>query len=274
MNFIKQLINTYRKGEQYNNLYDNYLRLSNEYDFLTDEYEETSKQLEKLREELSSLNQTLDINSLKDWYEGRREPSTWFYNGQRLGKKDVKVYLTPSDDKPFKKLADELITKYKLSKDNNPTEIISAMYKYWNLSGSWTYKYDKDLYGSVEWWEDPLTAFTKRKGDCESKAMVMYNTAYWMLKKLGKGDSVWRLTFVCSMVLGEGGHGYLTWLYNDGEYYVIESTYDNVRSKNKTWLKTPIRYNNLYHSFWGFATLERSWKGSNSAFMSFTEHHL
>ncbi len=271
-NFVQRIIETYNKGlkydakiNQYEELLDHYLELEYEQD---KEIYQLVMDKKELQEKLSSLNEQLDINSLQNWYEGRRLKKKWTYNGGR-GLKDVKDYLKPSDDKPFISLAQQLIDTYRLSTKNIATEIIGVMYKYFNKSSSWKYAYDRNKYHKEEMWEDPTLALSEREGDCESKAMVMLNTAVEMLKILDKEKDIWRLTFVCSRVLGEGGHGYLTWLHNDGNYYVIESTYDPVNSKRKTWLKTPIINNNLYQNFWGFANHKQSWKGSNSAFMKF-----
>ena len=69
-----------------------------------------------------------------------------------------------------------------------------------------------------------------------------------MFEALNLEDSYWRLEF-CAWVLVSslGGHALNTWLGEDGEYYAIESTFDLKNSHARTWLKTPIRYNNLYY---------------------------
>ena len=100
--------------------------------------------------------------------------------------------------------------------------------------------------------------------NCEGKAKAMYWTFICVLRELGLESHEWRLTFVASMIVGAGGHAYLTWLADNGEYYAIESTYDERRSYQMTWLKTPIRFNNMYGSFWGFATYYKSWVGGNT----------
>ena len=82
-----------------------------------------------------------------------------------------------------------------------------------------------------------------------------------LLEMFNMSEYAWRLKFTASHVLGEGGHAYNIWLHDDGEWYVIESTYDLRGSFRRTWLKTPIRNNNMYYNFWGFARPDRSWKG-------------
>lgn len=223
----------------------------------------------KMEDLLNSDN--LDINSLRSWYEGRRVQSRWLYDGVRLGDVDVKLYLRPSDNKPFIALAEELIVKYSLSKDMEEYKLIEAVYKYWNLRKNWTYAFDIDQHGVKDYWEDSTKVLASRRDDCENKAMVMFNTIKQLFILMNKQDSFWRITFVAATLVGYTGHGFLTWLHKDGEYYIIESTYDSIDSFRKTWLHTPMRYNNLYKKPWGFSTDEKSWIGTNSALISFSE---
>ena len=281
-NFITKIIETYNKGLKYDKLYTKWHDLDIEFshlleykDELIDELDALEKdniakihEIAELKKDLESLNKHYDINSLRDWYEGRRVQKTWKYNGRRLGIKDVKEYLTPSCFDTFYELADTIIAKKKFSNSSKVYKIIEAVMKHFF---KWTYIRDSDKFGKLEWWEDPVETLHDMTGDCESKAMVMYNTIVCILDTLDLSEHAWRITFVCSMVLGEGGHGYLTYLHDDGCYYTVESTYDAQGSFMKTWLKTPINENNMYYSFWGFATHEKSWKGSNSAFMKFNE---
>jgi hypothetical protein len=248
--------------------------------YFTEQLREVVDQLDKARrtkeileEQIADMikKETTDIMELRDWYEGRRSVLPWIYNGRRLGSVDVKYYLIPSDVKPFTELAEDLIKRYKLDKKSKPEDIMTMMYRYWNLRSSWTYVSDLAQFGQIEWWEDATEALKRRRGDCESKTKCMYWTAMEMLRLLDKEEHQWRVTFIAASVIGEGGHAFLTWLHDDGEYYVIESTYDEVNSKGKTWLKTPMRFNNLYGTPWGFATHKQSWRGSNQALLSFRD---
>jgi hypothetical protein len=269
-NFVYMGLNGSTLIEGYQRAMDNLGELYSQQKIINEElqrkYEESKAELQR---QIDKDN--IEVSELKEWYEGRRLQSSWTYNGGRLGLSDVKNYLKPRDTEPFVLLAKEIIEKYGLDKSMSPTQIIEGVYRYWNLKASWTYKTDLELYGRQEWWEDPTDALNNRKGDCESKAHCMYNTAKQTFILLGKTSDFWRLTFVASMVLGEGGHGYLTWLASDGEYYVVESTYDQVNSHWKTWLRTPIRYNNLYYDFWGYATDTKSWSGTYSALTGFKD---
>ncbi len=281
MNFITQLLETYDKGTRYDELSKRFtetvIELHNLDNLKVQEENKLKTQITKLEKETNRYKEllnsdVLDINKLKDWYENRRAKKRWSYDGKRLGKVDVKLYLRPSDDRPFIKLAEELITKYKLTRDMKEEIILLALYKYWNLKNSWKYRLDENgEYRVLDYWEDPTIALKGRLDDCETKSHVMYNTIKQVFIKLHKQNSFWRLTFVASRLVGYVGHGFLTWLHNDGEYYVIESTYDSINSLKKTFLKTPMRFNNLYGKPWGFATDEKSWIGSNSALIKFNK---
>lgn len=284
---IKNIINILRKITGYNELlrdynkqYERILQYEEVINNLEQELKNLTKKIDKLEQEKQSLedqlsdmleNNKVDVLELRDWYEGRRRSEPWKYDGGRLGYTDVKYYLRPSDMKPFTELAEKLIDENDLDGNSNPTDVVTIMYKYWNKKSSWTYKYDKELYNKADYWEDPTESMLRRTGDCESKSFCMLNTTTEMLRLLALSEHEWRLTFTASVVAGEGGHGYLTWLYDDGEYYVVESTYYNRSSFNKTWLKTPIRFNNLYQDLWGFSTKEKSWRTYNSALTNFKD---
>lgn len=245
-------------------------------DLLNDDLEQLRHKYQLSKEKIEELilKETLPIQDLKDWYEDRRDQRPWEYNGRRLGYTDVKNYIKTKDITEFTKLAKQLTTKYKITNKHSPTQIVTFAYKYWNLIGSWTYKTDLQLHKQEEYWEDAADAILTRVGDCETKAMCIYWTILELFKLHNKSKHSWRLTFTAAVVNSGFGHAILTWLHNDGEYYVIESTFDENNSKYKTWLRTPMRYNNMYGAPWGFATHERSWKGSNSALLSFRDEEV
>ena len=252
--------------------HDNYV-LHNNFEELNEELINTEHKYAESKKKIEEMirKETLNILELRGWYESRRNQNPWMYNGVRLGWQDVTTYLEPSNKEPFTELARTLIKNYDLNKKHEPSEIITSIYRYWNLRSSWTYVSDTVLHGRVEWWEDATDAIRIRRGDCETKAKCMYWTIDEALRLLGKSEHDWRLTFTASIVAGEGGHAYLTWLHDDGEYYVIESTYYERSSKYKTWLRTPMRFNNLYQDPWGFANKYRSWRSNNQTLLSFRD---
>jgi FtsZ-binding cell division protein ZapB len=235
-------------------------------DELQQKYEESKTKIQELLRK-----ETVDILELRSWYENRRSSQPWIYNGVRLGSQDVVKYLEVEDITPFTKLANEIIDRYSVTSDSTATEVITAMYRYWNLTSSWRYITDQVQFGKNEYWETADRALATRRGDCESKSKAMYWTGIEMLRLMNLSEHDWRLTFWATHVIGEGGHALLSWLGDDGEYYAIESTFDENNSKYKTWLRTPIRFNNLYGSPWGFATKDKSWRGYNSMLLSFRD---
>lgn len=273
MKFIINLMQTYNKGKLYDALLKKYqgelatnkslaevaaqqLVLQNKYDSLKEQYE------------LLLNAGKLNILDLIDWFEGNRNKDSWIYDGVRLGSVDVKKYLVVSEDgqKVMVKAADELIAKFSLTKDSLPEEIPRSLMKHFKYKSNWTYKYDKDKFGKPEFWQSADKSWIDKEGDCDDLAILMHVLAYFIFLKLKMLDHYRRLTFTCGKLAGEGGHAFNTWLHDDGQYYVVESTFDLDGSYYKTWLRTPIKYNNMYQTFWGFATIYRSWKGSNSFF--------
>jgi len=96
--------------------------------------------------------------------------------------------------------------------------------------------------------------------NCDDLSVLMH----WVLRKVlelsGFEEAKWRVRFVASRTLS-GGHAYNIWLAEDCEWYVMESTMDMEGSLEKTWLETPLRENNFYYDFYGFATPTQTWRG-------------
>ena len=209
----------------------------------------------------------VNVNDYKDWYEFRFGNSSWFYNYDGNGSKDVKTafrYKKENGKEIIRDLSNKIIDKYKLV---NPTlnNIIESVKKYFILRSNWTYVSDLQEYGVPEYWAEVDVSATSRRGDCDSLALLMHMLILDIFEVFNLQHNYWRLKLAASTVLGEGGHAYNLWLHDDGEWYVIESTYDLQNSFRRTWLKTPVRNNNLYVNFWGFARPDRSFKGYNVA---------
>jgi hypothetical protein len=85
------------------------------------------------------------------------------------------------------------------------------------------------------------------------------------LVSLGKEEHAWRIRLTASRTLTEP-HAYNVWLGDSGEWYVIESTLDREGSYERAWRNTPIRHNNFYYDFFGFATVDQTWGGDMDAF--------
>jgi len=219
-----------------------------------------------LKEELQKLTskKILNINKLKNYYEGKRIPEAWVYNGGRLGSKDVKYYLriATKDQPVIVKASKTLIKKYH---PKTSQEIVASLLKYFSSTRQWTYVYDKEQFGKNDYWQVANKSWETRVGDCDDLAILMNGLYEETCNQLGLQDDVWRLTFTAGTLNTGGGHAYNTYLADDGEYYAVESTFDIKGSYHRTWLKTPIKNNNFYSKFWGFATKKQSWKGNLEA---------
>lgn len=242
------------------------LNLSAQNEDIVQKYSSLKKEYERL------LNEgKLSVVELIEWFEGNRSKESWIYDGERLGRVDVKKYLgwTPEGEKILTEAALFFIDKYKLSNIKSSDKVPESLMKYFKSRTNWRYKYDPQKFGKPEFWQVAEKSWLDKEGDCDDLAILMNILAYFIFKELGKIKEYRRLTFTCGKLLNEGGHAFNTWLHNDGKYYAVESTYDLSGSYYKTWLKTPIVNNNLYQAFWGFSTIYKSWKGSMSFFKEY-----
>jgi len=156
--------------------------------------------------------------------------------------------------------ARKLVQKGSLRSKNNPTQIATFVYSYFEEEFEFDYTVDREQFGKIEYWEQADKTLETREGDCDDLALVMHLVLREVLRQTGFGDHVWRIRFTASRTLS-GGHAYNIWLGEDLEWYVMESTMDQEGSFHRTWLETPLRHNNFYHSFYGFATPEQTWRG-------------
>jgi len=268
-----------------------------DFDSLLEDYKESSSSLESMSQTNELLNMKLkdtfdkytgiqekysellssgvvDVGNLRSWYEGRRNQSPWIFNGGRLGNSDVKNYLKVKGDEGetiMKNAAEEVIFRYKLTGETSLYLIVESLLKYFSLQGNWTYAFDIDNYKVSEFWQEAHLSWLSRKGDCDDLAILMHVLFNYILASLKREEESWRLTFTAGFMNVGGGHAFNTFLHTDGEYYVVESTFDVKGSYSRAWLHTPVRYDNTYYNFWGFATKEKSWVGSMSALINYNE---
>jgi len=273
VNFISYIFQTFNKGTKYDVLSDAYDFISESlaefevsYGVLESEKEEISQKYEFLKTQYKDLLEEgkLDILDLKSWYEAKYESKVWLYNFDGEGRKDAKLALvvTSNGEEILKDLADELITRYE---PVNPSDVVASVMKYFSQGKNWEYVYDKDQFDLLEFWELAENSAKTRKGDCDDLAILMHNTVYFMFEQLGMSEHYWRLKLAAGRLVGYGGHCYNIWLGDSGEWYVVESTFDLSGSFKRTWLETPIKNNNLYYDFWGFARKDKSWLGLRSS---------
>jgi hypothetical protein len=274
MNFLQKIIHKLNNYDsivlENNSLRNNNLDFKTENKLLVEqlaleivEKENIDNKYELLKEEVNRLTriEELDINKLRNYYESKRSSNPWTYNGGRLGDVDVKYYLKvqTKDEELMFSAADEIIKKYGLQEYCDAEKVADALIRYFKPKSSWNYITDDDKYKRREYWEYAPTSWKERTGDCDDLSILMNALYNFMCKRLKIPEQAWRLTFTAGMVVGEGGHAFNTFLAKDGNYYAVESTYDLKGSYDKTWLKTPIKNNNLYAKFYGFATSIKSW---------------
>jgi len=270
-------LNSYDELNKLNYEYINRVdELEDSLDFFTAQLTQVNKSYVSLQEKYSELLNAgyVDVNNLKDWYEGRRNQTPWIYNGARLGHVDVKKYLVVQGEDNvliMKESASTIINKYKILKDTPIEKIVEYLLKYFSSSSQWHYVYDKDKFGMIEFWQSAEKSWIDRKGDCDDLAILIHVLFNYIMEYFNRENESWRLTFAAGLMNVGGGHAFNTFLHTDGEYYVVESTFDINGSYSRTWLHTPVRYDNTYYSFWGFATKDKSWKGDLNALINYND---
>lgn len=236
---------------------------------LTQELGETKTKKEAAETTIKDMlhKETVNIEDVKHWYENRFGTRNWTYNFRGKGAEDTHLAFRYKDNeegpKKLRNLSNEIIKRYSLVAPT-PLILIEKVKQYFNVRSHWVYVADRlnPIHpGVLDYWQEVDVSIDKRRGDCEDLALLMHSLILDLFLIFGFTSYSWRLKLSAGFVLGEGGHAYNVWLHDDGEWYVIESTYDLSGSFSRTWLKTPLRNNNLYVDVWGFARPDRSFKG-------------
>jgi len=271
MNFIKRIWHTYQNGKKYDEKVAELQQLNDKYEALQKENEELDSQLEKtksaLQEARASIKQlkkddasTPNPEDLKNFFMYPDEQNDWAYPVRGGARIPVTHAFSVADDSGIVDEAQKVVAKGGLRRKNNPTQIADYFYRYVENNWDWDYTTDRKNFGKIEYWMAPDDALEEMEGDCDDKALAMHMVLRQVLKEAGFGNSVWRIRFAASRTLA-GGHAYNIWLGEDCEWYVMESTMDAEGSRAKTWGNTPLRENNFYYDFYGFATPEQTWRG-------------
>ena len=282
MNFLNKIIQTYKKGKRYDETKQELQHTKQELDDTINEYVELQEKVAELESSLDSAEELIkkyeskeekiSVEEVKDFYMMPHRQGRWTHNMRSRGRKDVRLLFRDIED--FEALTSEaqhIVGKGRLSERNmGVDDIVSYVYQHINDKWDWRYVRDQEKYGVPEYWEDPSIAVQEKEGDCDSKAGAMHMVIREVLKEVGHEDSIWRLRFVASRTLTEP-HAYNVWLADDHEWYVIESTLDPDGSLSRTWMNTPLRHNNFYYDYWGFATRSNTWWGSRNVVNSYEE---
>lgn len=231
-----------------------------------EEINKLEKENDLLKEQVNTLlnDGLVDVNELKEWYEAKYGDKIWKYNYDNKGLKDVKYALRVKNSKPLIALAKEIIEYYNIGPIPHPGSVVEAVIKYFTKRKNWIYMHDIKKFKTIEYWQIAEKSAVDREGDCDDLAILMHNVIYYAFKQLGISDKYWRLKLTAGGTLVEA-HAFNIWLHDDGNWYAVESTLDLIGSWKKTWLKTPIKNNNLYSKYYGFARKDRSWQGTTSS---------
>jgi hypothetical protein len=238
------------------------IKLNKKIAYLHDEIVKKSQE----KEIKSLVNPVKNILDYKDKYINGHEntgPYKYPFNNDNKDR-DIKysLYLSPEGEKIINSAINIISAKYNT---NSPVEVIKNVQKYFFIKKNWEYVSDKG-----DFWNRADISWETRKGDCDDLAILMHNICYYWLRQSYLGHE-WRIELFIGDVLKEGGHALNKWLGDDGEWYAVESTFDLKGSYTRNFLKTPIRFNHLYYGFRGFATKDKSWKGSLSSLKNFME---
>jgi len=266
MSWLNDLLNTLfsSKKDEVEELLISTEKERDDLKLLVDDMDETIQNLEFT---ILTMTKKLERNVLdyKEQYIAAHETSPYLYdykrNGQRLDIKEA-LEVTTTGLETIKILSEEIFKGKHL---RSSSDVIEVIMKYFADRSNWRYVYDKDQFGKIEFWQLAEISATTRKGDCDDLAILMYALGDYSLRTLGYEEHVWRLELVTAKILGEGGHCFNRWLGDIGHWFVVESTYDLPGSLRRTWLKTPMIYNNMYEKMYAFATNQKSWRGSISS---------
>ena len=252
------------KREHSKKLHDKNEELQRSFDELISEKSKREAAEEALFKELNKGN--FEITDLKDWYYDKfGRQNSWRYNAYSTGLREVSTVISAGDQKVVKDAAKQLIKEFGLKKGVKPEVVIEEVARYFMRRVNWRYVRDIDMHGVVEYWNNAADSWKKRRGDCDSLSILMHNLIFYMFKELDLSEHYWRLKFTAHGTLVEA-HAFNIWMGEDGEWYVLESTLDLIGSFTKTWLKTPLRNNNLYIGIpWGYADRDNSWRGNHNS---------
>lgn len=187
------------KREDYDSIVSDSLRVMDEYNSLLDTLK---KKQDKNKLEKEIINKYPSVEKL---YGARPLPP----EGSRI-LIDPRVFFTPYDSKILK------ICK-KISNNGTDDDKIYQAFKW--VRSNIKYKYDKDNFGSVEYWSFPFETLIKEFGDCDSQSILLANLC------LVAGVPYYKLRLTVGPVKG-GNHCFLTYYVESKEKWVImDSTY-------------------------------------------------
>jgi|TARA_Y100000310_G_scaffold140352_1_gene139761 hypothetical protein len=192
-----------------------------------------------------------------EYWDNKWKQSTVWYNAPK--RKKVTSYVKYKKSEHIKSIADSINGLHQ-DPDGIVLEILEWLESQFK-SGKFKYKLDKG-----ETWTQPSELLERGYGDCDDYGILEYNVIRQKFLDLGMWEIVkHRLKCVAgnvnrrgSIPSGAGGHFYLMWLAEDGEWYCVESTYYR-KNAIVNWLKLPQKLNPMYGTIWFTFNESKSW---------------
>lgn len=121
---------------------------------------------------------------------------------------DPRIFFTPYDSK---------LTKIAKSLEQGPSDDDKVYQAFKWVRKNIKYKYDKDNFGSSEFWSFPFETLSRKTGDCDSQSILLANLCLVM------GVPYWKLRLTCGPVKG-GYHAFLTYYVESEDKWVLMDT--------------------------------------------------
>jgi hypothetical protein len=216
--------------------------------------------INELDTKLIELEKKPSVDDATYWNE-KWTQSTVFYSAPK--RKKVISYVKYKEIPEIKVLAEYLIDNG-ANISHGADGVILKVLKWLDAefkSKRFKYKLDKG-----EQWSEPEELLKRGFGDCDDWGILEYHIIRQIFKTLNVWETVkHRLKCVAgnvnnigSIPSGAGGHFYLIWLSEDGEWYTVESTYyRNIAIQN--FGKKSQKLNPMYGTIWFSFTEYASW---------------
>ena len=216
----------------------------------------TLKEIQDLRKTLNK--QRADVSDADFWNNKWKKSIVRYKAPKRL---KVIEYVKYRDIPAIDSFADDIIRDYALHPGN--VDMVPLGVMRWIHGKSFEYKIDD---GEV--WKTPEKFFedVDEGNDCDDFMILMY----FLIRKIFQKFEIWdevkhRLKCVAGNVnkrgvipSGAGGHAYLNWLRENGQWYTVETTY-NIRTAIGNYQKSPQKLNPMYGTIWFTFNEDHSW---------------
>ena len=274
MNFLNQILKTYKQGLAYEGLFKSFEDLLK---VVSTEREQFTSAINDLEEENLLLHSDLDncksndenivitpevdIQELIANMKKVTKDNPYKYPFKGDGKKyDIKFSLTVKDMTLVTLYGNKIFNTYK---PVTPLDCVESVSKYFLYNHKPTYKSER-----VDVWAPADEFLETWSDDCDSTAITMHVLIKYLLDKTGNSEHYGRLYLHINDNYLEG-HANNLWLADDGYFYTIESTIDPKGTFNRKWLHTPLAFDSFYKKTRGIANLYYSTTGRGNTFKNY-----